>query len=310
MRYDNEEWCKVWNWTDLSIQNWYETFNEFSLERSKMSKNCTLMGWLWPKYIRVRVQRRYVLCHSKLIQSLKENWLVLPKIDMRNFANFRQSTWKSTNWDLGVILLSTYELNIYRGVMCHDNEQWCKYGRGIDLSVQNWHEEFDKFWPEHSKISKICTLMGSFWIKHITFELNKYRGVLCYCTEEWYKIWRGNDLSVQNWYKEFDKFWPKHLKISKICTSMGCLQSKIINIIYIKYNFCAKKSIEELRVMALKIDAKFEGKLICAFQKFLIYRLKNSDFILESKRGELSWKQNLLIYFENCHDVPYSHEYE
>ena len=109
MRYDNEEWCKVWNWTDLSIQNWYETFNEFSLERSKMSKNCTLMGWLWPKYIRVRVQRRYVLCHSKLIQSLKENWLVLPKINMRNFANFRQSTWKSTNWDLGVILLSSWK---------------------------------------------------------------------------------------------------------------------------------------------------------------------------------------------------------
>ena len=32
-------------------------------------------------------------------------------------------------------------------------------------------EEFDKFWPDHSKISKICTLTGCFWPKYIMFEL-------------------------------------------------------------------------------------------------------------------------------------------
>ena len=90
-----------------------------------------------------------------------------------------------------------YELKIYRGVLCHDNEEWYQIWTGIDLSVQNWHEEFDKFWPEHSKISKICTLTGCFWPKYIMFEL--------------------------------------------------------------------KKSIEELCLMALKTDAKFEGKLTCAF---------------------------------------------
>ena len=69
-----------------------------------------------------------------------------------------------------------YELKIYRGVMCHDNEEWFKIWRGIDLSVQNWREEFVKFWPEHSKISKICTLMGCFWPKYIIFELKKVQG--------------------------------------------------------------------------------------------------------------------------------------
>ena len=44
------------------------------------------------------------------------------------------------------------------------------------------------------------------------------------------------------------------------------------------------------------------------FLKIFVYRLKNSDFILESKMAELSWKQNLMIYFENCQDVPYSQE--
>ena len=36
------------------------------------------------------------------------------------------------------------------------------------------------------------------------------------------------------------------------------------------YNAEAKKSIDELCLMALKIDVKFEGKLICAFEKFSI----------------------------------------
>ena len=49
------------------------------------------------------------LMHSRLIQSLKENWLVLPKIEMRNLASFHQSTWMSPNWDLVDILLSSWK---------------------------------------------------------------------------------------------------------------------------------------------------------------------------------------------------------
>ena len=49
---------------------------------------------------------------SRLIQSLKENWLVLPKIYMRNFSNFHQSIWKSPNWDLDGILLSKVTVRI------------------------------------------------------------------------------------------------------------------------------------------------------------------------------------------------------
>ena len=29
-----------------------------------------------------------------------------------------------------------------------------KFLRGIDLSFQNWHKEFDRFWPKHPKVSK------------------------------------------------------------------------------------------------------------------------------------------------------------
>ena len=109
--------------------------------------------------------------------------------------------------------LKKYHLEIDKGVICHDNEEWRKIWRGIDLSFQSWHEEFDKFWPEHLKVSKIFILMGSFWAKYILFELKKYRGVIFHETEEGYKIWRGIDLSFQNWHKEFDKFWPEHSKV-------------------------------------------------------------------------------------------------
>ena len=84
------------------------------------------------------------------------------------------------------------------------------------MSVQNWHEEFDEFWPEHSTISKICTLIGCFWAKYIMFELKKYRGVIFDGTEYWWEVWRKNELCFQKWYEKFEKFSPEHLKVSKL----------------------------------------------------------------------------------------------
>ena len=43
--------------------------------------------------------------------------------------------------------------------MCHDNEEWCKIWRGIDLPFQNWLGEFDQSWPKHLKVSKL----GLWW---------------------------------------------------------------------------------------------------------------------------------------------------
>ena len=107
-------------------------------------------------------------------------------------------------------------------------EEGYKIWRGIDSSFQNWHKEYDKIWPKHLKISKIFILMGSFWAKYIFFELKKYRGIIFHETEDRYKIWSRIDLSFQNLHKEFDKIWPKHLKVSKLFTLMGSYWSKYI----------------------------------------------------------------------------------
>ena len=94
---------------------------------------------------------------------------------MMTLANFHQSSFESlkirTLMESFCLKLKMYELKVYREVMCHDIEEWCKIWRGIDLSVQNWHEEFDKFWTKHLKNWKNYTLMGCIWPKYIMFEL-------------------------------------------------------------------------------------------------------------------------------------------
>ena len=91
-----------------------------------------------------------------------------------------------------------FELKKYRGVIFHETEEEFKIWREIDLSCQNWHKEFDKFWCEHLKVSKIFTLIRSFWANYIFFVLKMYGEVIFDKTEEGYKIWRGIGLSFQN----------------------------------------------------------------------------------------------------------------
>ena len=63
--------------------------------------------------------------------------------------------------------------------------------------------------------------------------------------------------------------------------------------------FWSLKSTEELCLMALTIDAKFEGKLICAFKKDMenltnFCRVKNSDFIVKLNQNKHSTRPDQL----------------
>ena len=120
-----------------------------------------------------------------------------------------------------------FELKIYRGVTCHDNEEWCKIWREIDLSFQNWHEEVDKFWPKHSKVSKSFTLMGCFWAKYILFELKSTED-LYFMTLKWgtkfgeevtcrFKIDIRNLTNFDRVLKSLKTFHFNGLLLSKVC---------------------------------------------------------------------------------------------
>ena len=111
-----------------------------------------------------------------------------------------------------------FQLKKYRGVMSHDTEEWCKIWRKTNLLFQKW-QEFGEFWSEHSKVSKICTLIGPFHAKYITFDLKKYRGVIFHDTEESCKIWRKTDMWFGKWHEKFEKISSEHLKVSKLALS-------------------------------------------------------------------------------------------
>ena len=95
----------------------------------------------------------------------------------------KQGIWQIFTWTLTTLMGSVcpkqkmHELKIYR-VMCNDTEEWWKIWKGIDLSVQNWHNEVDEHWPKDSKILKMWTAMGCFWPKYIMLRLKKYVGVM------------------------------------------------------------------------------------------------------------------------------------
>ena len=127
------------------------------------------------------------------------------------------------------------------------------------MTFENDMRNWANFHQRMFESLKIGTLTGSFYPKKKKCELKVYRGVLCYDNEKWCKIWKAIDLPVQNWYEEFNKDWPEHSKISKICTLIGFFRTKYIM-------FELKKRIGEFCLLALKIDATFEGKRTCAFK--------------------------------------------
>ena len=72
------------------------------------------------------------------------------KNDMDNLDNFHQSAIKSKNWHFdGILFFKAENSWTYRGVMCLDNEEWCKIWRGTDLMFQYLHEKFDEVWSKH-----------------------------------------------------------------------------------------------------------------------------------------------------------------
>ena len=102
--------------------------------------------------------------------------------------------------------------------MSYETEDWCKTWRKTNFLFQKW-EEFDEFWYEPSKVSNICTLTDPFCAKSTIFDLRKYKGVIFQDTEESCKTWRKTELWFGKQHKEFVKFSPEHLKMSKLVLS-------------------------------------------------------------------------------------------
>ena len=90
----------------------------------------------------------------KIDAKLEEKPICCFKID-KNLVNFYLSTPSLQIFTLTGPLrtnYTTFDLKKYRGAIFHDTEESCKIRRKTRLWFQKWHEDFDKFSPEHSKI--------------------------------------------------------------------------------------------------------------------------------------------------------------
>ena len=81
------------------------------------------------------------------------------KNDKRNLLNFYQSWLESLK--IGTFIWSFYpnqkmcKFKYYRWDKCNDNEEWFYIWRRLDLLVQNWIEEFNKFWLKDRNLKNL-----------------------------------------------------------------------------------------------------------------------------------------------------------
>ena len=112
----------------------------------------------------------------------------------------------------------------------------------------------------------------------------------------------------RNWFviskltKEFDEgIWRSFTQAPK---NLKTLHFNSLLLTKVKYIMFELKKYRGAMFNGTEDWCKIWRKTDLRFLKTFVYRLKNSDFILESKTAELNWKQNLLNYFEIARIFP------
>ena len=134
----------------------------------------------------------------------------------------------------------------------------------IQKLKRNWRGHgLHKFWPELLKSLKpFFVLIGCLWRDQSIYCLS-YKS-----TEELCKFWRKTDQWFEKGHEKFGKFSPEHLELSKLELWWDpFVQSR---------KDVTLKFAEELCVMTIKNNAKFEGELTFHF-KINMRNLTNFD---------------------------------
>ena len=106
---------------------------------------------------------------------------------MRNLVNFHPNTQRSENFtSMGSFWpkYTRFELKRHRGVIFHGTKQWCKIWINLDLVVSKLAWGIGWAFIRALKSLKNCTLMGSFCPKHIMFQLENFRGIMCHALKD------------------------------------------------------------------------------------------------------------------------------
>ena len=95
-------------------------------------------------------------------------WTCRLEIGMRNLTNVDKSTKKSQDFHFNALFLRKVYVTTLKRDTKFGEEPNCRF----KIDVKNLTNlELN----EHSKVSKVFILMGSFWVKHILFEVKKQK---------------------------------------------------------------------------------------------------------------------------------------
>ena len=138
-------------------------------------------------------------------------------------------------------------------------EDSCKIWRQIELYFLKWHEEFDKFSPEHVSKSKIWDF---YWVL-----LSKVENVWAWNLQGSYVSWEWWMLQnlKKNWLVNLKLIWAIWRILTRALENLKNLNFNELSLTKVYIMFELEKSTEELCLSALKIHIKFEGKLTCTF---------------------------------------------
>ena len=174
-------------------------------KRALEFSNFWVVGWNLTKFLKscLKLQVSFSLNFGSLFSVMRDNivfsrnctWFL--QKELIKVQNVRLSTahvkFLQISTLIGSLKYIKFSLKKYRRVISHDPKYWCKIWRKTELLFQK-RQQFGKIWTEHSKISKVCTFIGSYCAKYLMFNLKRYRGVIFEDTEEWCKILRKTGL--------------------------------------------------------------------------------------------------------------------
>ena len=162
--YSSWEWRMVQNlkryWLASSKLTWWiwRILTQAFINLKKLHFNALLL----PKVYNARakqIQRSYVWWHWRLMQNLNKNLLVFTKMIWGIWQVFARALESIKIWSsIESFLIQSRKCKSlkFTGVMCHDNKERCKIGKGMHLSVKNWHEELTNFHPSTQKSQKLA----------------------------------------------------------------------------------------------------------------------------------------------------------
>ena len=165
----------------------------FSTPDVKFHQICTLISSFSAK----KVQKIYVSWPWRLMNNLKKNWLVVPRMTkiwlfltrvFKSFTNLR------FDWFLLCKVFNVWPKKVQRIYLSWQWRVMQKFKEKLTCGLENNIKSLANCHQSTGKCQN-WDFMTPFCPRQKMYELTIYSGIMCHDNEEWYKSWKGINLS-------------------------------------------------------------------------------------------------------------------